>query len=47
MTGQLLEIMQALKVGGHLDEDHGGIVQYFEQLAGFRVEKHKDREVSS
>lgn len=47
MTGQLLEIMQALKVGGHLNEDHGGIVQYFEQLAGFRVEKHKDGEVSA
>ncbi len=39
LTGQLLEIMQALKVGGHLDEDHGCMVQYFEQLAGVKVEK--------
>ncbi|SHJ41670.1 2-hydroxy-3-oxopropionate reductase [Hespellia stercorisuis] len=40
-TAQLFEIMQALKVGGHMDEDHGGIVQYFEQLAGVTVEKEK------
>ncbi|NDL67255.1 2-hydroxy-3-oxopropionate reductase [Anaerotalea alkaliphila] len=39
LTSQLFEIMQALKVGGHMDEDHGGIVQYFEQLADVRVEK--------
>lgn len=38
-TAQLFEIMQALKVGGHMDEDHGGIVQYFEQLADVKVEK--------
>lgn len=38
-TAQLFEILQALKVGGHMDEDHGGIVQYFENLAGVKVEK--------
>lgn len=38
-TAQLFEIMQALKVGGHMDEDHGGIVQYFEQLADVVVKK--------
>lgn len=38
-TAQLFEIMQALKVGGHMDEDHGGIVQYFENLADVKVEK--------
>lgn len=37
LTAQLFEIMQALKVGGHMDDDHGGIVQYFEQLAGVQV----------
>jgi 2-hydroxy-3-oxopropionate reductase len=42
MTSQLLEIMQALKVGGHLDEDHGCMVQYFEQLAGVKVEKQSN-----
>jgi 2-hydroxy-3-oxopropionate reductase len=36
-TSQLLEVMQALKVDGHLDDDHGGIVQYFEKLAGVEV----------
>lgn len=38
-TAQLLEVMQALKVGGHLDDDHGGIVQYFEMLAGVEVKE--------
>ena len=32
-TAQLFEIQQALKVGGHMDDDHAGYVQYFEQLA--------------
>ncbi|MBT9779297.1 2-hydroxy-3-oxopropionate reductase [Clostridium sp. MCC353] len=38
-SSQLFEVMQALKVSGHMDEDHGGIVQYFEQLAGVEVKK--------
>ena len=33
LTAQLFEIQQALKVGGHMGDDHGGYVQYFEQLA--------------
>ena len=37
LTAQLLDIMQSLKVGGHLDDDHAGIVQYFERLAGVEV----------
>ena len=37
LTAQLLEIMQTLKVAGHLNDDHAGIVQYFEQLAGVQV----------
>ena len=37
LTAQLLEIMQSLKVGGHLDDDHAGIVQYFARLAGVEV----------
>lgn len=40
-TAQLFEIMQALKIRGHMDEDHGGIVQYFENLAAVTVEKKK------
>ena len=39
LTSQLFEIMQALKVSEHMDDDHGGIVQYFEQLAGVEVKK--------
>ena len=38
-TSLLLEVMQTLKVGGHLDDDHAGIVQYFEALAGTQVHK--------
>lgn len=36
-TAQLYEIQQALKVSGHLEDDHSGYVQYFEQLAGVEV----------
>ncbi|WP_026395517.1 2-hydroxy-3-oxopropionate reductase [Acetobacterium malicum] len=39
MSSQLLEIMQALKVDGHLNDDHGGIVQYFEKLAKVEVRR--------
>ncbi len=38
-TSQLLEVMQALKVDGHLEDDHSGIVQYFEKLAGVQVHR--------
>jgi 2-hydroxy-3-oxopropionate reductase len=37
-TSQLLEVMQALKVDGHLEDDHSAIVQYFENLAGVQVQ---------
>lgn len=36
-TAQLFEVQQALKVGGHMNDDHAGYVQYFEQLAGVEV----------
>lgn len=36
-TAQLFEVQQALKVGGHMDDDHSGYVQYFEQLADVEV----------
>ncbi|MGO5051305.1 2-hydroxy-3-oxopropionate reductase [Lachnospiraceae bacterium LCP25S3_G4] len=38
-SAQLFEILQALKVSGHMNDDHGGIVQYFEHLADVVVEK--------
>ena len=37
------EIMQALKVSGHMNDDHGGIVQYFEGLAGIEVKSDEQR----
>ena len=41
LTAQLLEIMTALKNTGHLDDDHGCIVQYYERLAGVEVRPHQ------
>ena len=38
-TAQLFEILQSLKISGHMDEDHSGIAQYFENLAGVKIEK--------
>jgi 2-hydroxy-3-oxopropionate reductase len=38
-TAQLYEILQSLKVHGHMGDDHGGIVQYFENLADVQVKK--------
>lgn len=39
MSAQLFEIMQNLKVRGLMDDDHGGLVKYFEQLAQTEVRK--------
>ena len=38
-TAQLYEILQTLKIHGHMNDDHGGIVQYFEKLAGCEVKR--------
>lgn len=38
-SAQLYEILQTLKIHGHMNDDHGGIVQYFEALADVKVEK--------
>ena len=32
-TAQLYEIMQAMKIHDHTNDDHSGLVQYFEKLA--------------
>ena len=37
-SAQLFEIMQTLKLHGHMWDDHAGIVQYFEMLAGIEVQ---------
>ncbi|MDO4976066.1 MAG: 2-hydroxy-3-oxopropionate reductase [Eubacteriales bacterium] len=38
-SSQLYEILQTLKIHGHMGDDHGGIVQYFEKLADIEVKK--------
>jgi 2-hydroxy-3-oxopropionate reductase len=37
LTGQVLEVMQALKVDGKAKDDHGGLVQYYEKMAAVTV----------
>lgn len=39
-TAQLYEILKALKVHGHMEDDHGGIAQYFEELAGIEIKNN-------
>ena len=39
LTSQVMEIMQALKVDGKQTNDHGGIIQFYEKLAGVKVRK--------
>ena len=41
LTAQVMEMMQALKVQGKEKEDHGGLIQFYEQLAGVEVRKNK------
>ena len=44
LCAQLMEIMTVLKNTGHLEDDHGGIVQYYEALAGVQVRSRNDGE---
>ncbi|MGO9316663.1 MAG: 2-hydroxy-3-oxopropionate reductase [Terracidiphilus sp.] len=39
LTSQVMEMMQALKVNGKQAEDHGGLIQFYEKLAGIKVRK--------
>ena len=39
LTGQVMEIMQALKVAGKQKDDHGGLVQFYESLAATEVRR--------
>lgn len=41
-SAQLYEILQTLKIHGHMNDDHAGIVQYFEALADVQVKKAED-----
>jgi 2-hydroxy-3-oxopropionate reductase len=37
LTGSIMEIMQALRVDGKQKDDHGGVIQFYEKLAGQTV----------
>lgn len=39
LTSSITEFMQALKVDGKAGDDHGGIIQFYEKLAGVQVRK--------
>lgn len=39
LTSQLKQIMHSLKADGHIMDDHAGIVQFYEKLAGVEVKK--------
>ena len=39
LTSQVMEIMQALKVDGQQKDDHGGLIQFYEKLAGVKVRR--------
>jgi 2-hydroxy-3-oxopropionate reductase len=39
LTSQVMEMMQALKVDGKQGEDHAGLIQFYEKLAGVKVRK--------
>jgi 2-hydroxy-3-oxopropionate reductase len=39
LTAAVMEMMQALKVDGKGDNDHGGLVQYYEKMAGIEVKR--------
>lgn len=42
LTNQVLEIMKTLQNRGNGKDDHGGIVQFYENLAGIKVRKRTD-----
>jgi len=39
LSSLLLEIMQTLKVKGHLNEDHSAIIKYYEDLADIQIDR--------
>jgi 2-hydroxy-3-oxopropionate reductase len=39
LTAAVLEMLTGLKAGGHEKEDHSGLIQHYEALAGTRVER--------
>jgi 2-hydroxy-3-oxopropionate reductase len=41
LTSQVMEIMQALKVDGKAGNDHAGLVQFYEKLAGVTARRER------
>lgn len=41
LTSNVMETMQSLKVDGHAKDDHGGIIQFYENLAKIKVRKSR------
>jgi len=39
LTSQVMEFMKALKADGKAEDDHGGLIQYHEKLAGVQVKR--------
>ena len=39
LTTQIMEFMKALKADGKAEDDHGGLIQYHEKLAGVQVKR--------
>ena len=39
LTAQVMEFMKALKADGKAEDDHGGLIQYHEKLAGVTVKR--------
>ena len=39
MTAGVMEMFQALKVDGKAKDDHGGLIQHYEKMAGIKVRK--------
>jgi 2-hydroxy-3-oxopropionate reductase len=37
LTGQVMEMLKCLRADGHAGEDHSGLVQHYEALAGIRL----------
>jgi 2-hydroxy-3-oxopropionate reductase len=44
LTVQVMEFMKALKADGKAGDDHGGLIQYYEKLAGVMVQRKGTRE---
>ncbi len=41
LTSLIMEFMQSLKADGKADNDHGGLIQFYERIAGIKVRSHK------